>query len=211
MRFIGHLDFLRTFQKIFRKAAIDISFTGGFSPHPIFSIAAPLAVGVTSEGEYLDLELDHDMEMNTLVQKMNECCPDGLIIVQAFEIADKEPSAMSLISASKYIILQVNPRITKEIIVDFMLQEQINMEKETKSGHINQVDIKRGIHYLDLVNELIIMTIATGSSFNIKPEVVLQALCQFVQLEYNARDYKVHRIDLYHGSEVLESMSKPVL
>ena len=58
MKFIGHLDIMRFFQKVMRRADIPIAFTGGFSPHMIMSFANPLGVGVTSDGEYFDIELN---------------------------------------------------------------------------------------------------------------------------------------------------------
>ena len=57
MRFIGHLDVMRFFQKAIRRAGIDVAYSEGFSPHQIMSFAAPLGVGLTSNGEYLDIEV----------------------------------------------------------------------------------------------------------------------------------------------------------
>ncbi len=56
MKFIGHLDMMRYFQKAIRRAGIDIAYSGGYSPHQIMSFAAPLGVGATSGGEYFDIE-----------------------------------------------------------------------------------------------------------------------------------------------------------
>ena len=58
LRFIGHLDVLRTFQKIFRRAGIPMAYSQGFSPHPLMSFALPLGLGLSSEGEYLDAEIE---------------------------------------------------------------------------------------------------------------------------------------------------------
>ena len=58
MKFIGHLDMMRYFQKAIRRANIPIAYSGGFSPHQIMSFAAPLGVGITSDGEYLDIEVN---------------------------------------------------------------------------------------------------------------------------------------------------------
>ena len=57
MKFIGHLDMMRFFQKVMRRADVDIRYSEGFSPHQIMSFAAPLGVGITSDGEYLDIEV----------------------------------------------------------------------------------------------------------------------------------------------------------
>ena len=60
LRFIGHLDVMRFFQKAIRRAHIPIAYTGGYSPHMIMSFANPLGIGITSEGEYFDIEQKED-------------------------------------------------------------------------------------------------------------------------------------------------------
>ena len=57
LKFLGHLDVMRYFQKALRRAEIDVAFSEGFSPHMIMSFAAPLGLGITSTGEYFDLDL----------------------------------------------------------------------------------------------------------------------------------------------------------
>ena len=69
MRFIGHLDVMRYFQKAMRRAEIPIAFTGGYSPHMIMSFAQPLGVGVTSDGEYLDIELKEDIDPGQAIRQ----------------------------------------------------------------------------------------------------------------------------------------------
>ena len=50
MKFIGHLDIMRYFQKAMRRADVAICYSGGFSPHQIMSFAAPLGGGITTNG-----------------------------------------------------------------------------------------------------------------------------------------------------------------
>ena len=69
MRFIGHLDVMRFFQKAMRRANIPIAFTGGYSPHMIMSFAQPLGVGLTSDGEYLDIELTESISSEDAVRQ----------------------------------------------------------------------------------------------------------------------------------------------
>lgn len=58
MKYLGHLDLLRYFQKAVRRAEIPVAYSTGFSPHQIMSFAMPLSVGLTSEGEYFDVGLE---------------------------------------------------------------------------------------------------------------------------------------------------------
>ena len=60
VKFIGHLDVLRYFQKAVRRSGLKIAYSQGFHPHQIMSFASPLGVGITSEGEYMDMMSDID-------------------------------------------------------------------------------------------------------------------------------------------------------
>ena len=71
MRFIGHLDIMRYFQKAMRRADVDIRYSEGFSPHQIMSFAAPLGVGLTGSGEYLDIEVLSTESSGRLVERLN--------------------------------------------------------------------------------------------------------------------------------------------
>lgn len=72
MKFIGHLDMMRYFQKAMRRAEIDIAYSEGFSPHQIMSFAAPLGVGITSDGEYLDIEVHSTRSSSESVKALND-------------------------------------------------------------------------------------------------------------------------------------------
>ena len=61
MKFVGHLDTMRYFQKALRRAELPVAFSGGYSPHMIMSFAVPLGVGMESLGDYFDLEMAEDM------------------------------------------------------------------------------------------------------------------------------------------------------
>ena len=58
MKFIGHLDIVRYFQKVNRRAGVDVAYSEGFSPHQKMSFAQPLGLGLESTGEYMDMEVN---------------------------------------------------------------------------------------------------------------------------------------------------------
>ena len=75
MKFIGHLDVMRYFQKAIRRADVDVCYSGGFSPHQIMSFAAPLGVGNTSNGEYVDIEVSSTKDSETMKKCLNGSPP----------------------------------------------------------------------------------------------------------------------------------------
>ena len=116
MRFIGHLDVMRFFQKAMRRAGIPIAFTGGYSPHMIMSFAQPLGVGVTSDGEYLDIELGEEIDFIKAVEQLNEVMVEGMEVVDLVRIPDdKKSSGMTIVAAASYRVTPPNPQKLQEL------------------------------------------------------------------------------------------------
>ena len=82
MKFIGHLDVMRYFQKAIRRADVEICYSGGFSPHQIMSFAAPLGVGITSNGEYVDIEVHSTGTTAEMLERLNAVMAEGLEIAE---------------------------------------------------------------------------------------------------------------------------------
>ena len=80
MKFIGHLDIMRYFQKAMRRADVAICYSGGFRPHQIMSFAAPRGVGITSNGEYMDIETEDNEDLSTMKERLNNVKAEGLKI-----------------------------------------------------------------------------------------------------------------------------------
>ena len=70
VRFIGHLDVMRYFQKVIRRSGLPVSYSQGFSPHQLMSFALPLSVGVTSDGEYMEVEFEEDKLVEAAARNM---------------------------------------------------------------------------------------------------------------------------------------------
>ena len=81
MKYIGHLDMMRFFQKAVRRAGIDVKYSEGFSPHQIMSFAAPLGVGLESTGEYMDLEVLTMTSPQEMMQMLNQVMVEGVEIL----------------------------------------------------------------------------------------------------------------------------------
>ena len=104
MKFIGHLDMMRYFQKAMRRADIDIKYSEGFSPHQIMSFAAPLGVGITSDGEYLDIEVNSTETTEQSIVNLNSAMVDDVKILEYKKLPDSAKNAMSIVAAADYKI-----------------------------------------------------------------------------------------------------------
>ena len=109
MRFIGHLDVMRYFQKAIRRAEIPIAFTTGYSPHMIMSFASPLGIGLTSDGEYMDIERREPIASKEAVRRLNEVGIEGIEVLNLVEIEDsKKMGGMSIFAGADYLVYPKN-------------------------------------------------------------------------------------------------------
>ncbi len=104
MRFVGHLDLMRYFQKAMRRAGLDLAYSEGFHPHPILSFASPLGLGLTSDGEYLDVELRASDSAETALKALNREMAEGMEITDYVFLPDDAPNAMAAVAAADYLV-----------------------------------------------------------------------------------------------------------
>lgn len=198
MKYIGHLDLIRLFQKAFRKVDFPIAYSSGYNPHPLLSIAAPLSVGITSSGDYMDVKINENMN-ECMIDKMNEFLPEGLDFLSYTMLGESQKNAMSIVRAATYQVrLKVLDKMTQENITAYLAQEVILTQKKNKKKITVEVDIKKGIYDLALEKDDLKMVLATGSVLNVKPSFVIKTLCAFLKLNYNPFDYVIHREDLFY-------------
>lgn len=205
MKFIGHLDILRYFQKAMRRADVDIAYSEGFSPHQKMSFAAPLGVGLTSSGEYFDIEVHSTQSSKEMLQHINNVMVDGMDVLSYVQLPDESKNAMSLVAAADYqVSFRENYRPKQSICekyLEFQSQNQIEILKKTKKSEL-LVDIKPLIletYFEDNTEEhpVIFMKLVTGSANNLKPELVMQAFYEYLGLELEPFAIEVKRLELY--------------
>lgn len=203
MRFIGHLDVMRYFQKAIRRAGIDVAYSGGFSPHQIMSFAAPLGVGLTSNGEYMDIEVVSAASSLELKDRLNKAMAPGMEIINVTRLPDDAMNAMASVAAAEYTVRfreGYEPGFDwDEQVEAFYSRAAIPVTKKTKKSEI-EMDIKPSIYVLEAVKSengrgAIRMMVDASSSGNIKPGLVIEAflnehgdtLCDF-SLEITRED-----------------------
>lgn len=206
MKFIGHLDIMRYFQKAMRRADIPIAFSGGYSPHMIMSFANPLGVGVTSDGEYFDIELTEPISSDVAVKQLNNVMVEGMEIVSFVEIPeDKKKTGMAIVSAADYISSVKSGELPidwKDKAKAFIAQEEIFITKKTKKSE-KEVNIKPMIYKFEVRENSIYSLVATGSVENLKPGLVMDAFVQYLGIDFSSVTFSHHRLDVYAdiGSE----------
>lgn len=224
LRFIGHLDVMRCFQKIMRRAQIPIAFTSGYSPHMIMSFASPLGIGLTSDGEYFDIELTESISSKEAVCRMNAAAPEGIEVVSFRQIAEeKKWTGMAITAAADYLVgihekgeakcpskESYNLRFSKRKelysekyaadIAAFLEQPRILVVKQTKRSQ-QETDIRPHIYQMEPKQDSIYLKLAAGSVHNLKPELVMSAFCSFAEIDRDSLQFSLHRLEMYAHKE----------
>ena len=207
MIFISHLDLQRLLQRAFRRSKINLSYSEGFNPHPKMSYGNALALGVESQGEYVDIEIEDDIEVDEFLERINNQLPEGIKFIKGQEIDPKTPSLSSVIVYGEYIFnIDLDTPLSKEFVksrvLNFVKSEEIIVTKTNKKGRKVEVDIRPLIKNFDLVSlddkkVTFESTIATGSKANLNINILIPQILNMLDLEIDPREVSVLRRDLY--------------
>ena len=212
MKFIGHLDMMRYFQKAVRRANIDICYSEGYSPHQIMSFAAPLGVGITSDGEYFDIEVNSSLSSKESIEAFNQTMVDGVEVTSYVKLPDKAKTAMSIVAAADYRLSfkdeyesSYSVQEWKDIVDrEFTSKDSFTIIKKTKKSE-REVDLKPLVYQLSVeevdAKPAFFIQVSTGSVDNIKPELVLASIYERGGLTYDANAIQMHRIEVYAKDE----------
>ena len=214
LKFVGHLDVMRTLQRAMRRAEIPLAYSQGFNPHPLMSFASPLALGCTGEKEIMEIKLEQDMDDEVVLSQLNTQLPEGLKILSCCTIPDQGPSAMAKVQAALYRIRFPEGMEWVGIVDDFTRQDTILL---TKMGKVRgrkqqvQVNIKPWIYDLQFEDErTILLLCACGSEQNLKPELLVHEIYRQIGREDLKFSEEMSRMELYGKSKFgFFSLSNP--
>ena len=200
IRFIGHLDVMRYFQKAIRSSGLDVAYTGGYSPHQIMTFASPLGVGMESNGEYMDIEVHSLTSCEDAMERLNRAGADGIEITSVKVLPDNAGNAMASVTAAAYTVRFRQGRepafhIT-QALPDFLAREQIPWQKETKKG-VRELNLRPGIYELSWDGSAFHMLLDASSAGNIKPAQVMGAFLESCGQTLQENALLFTREDLY--------------
>lgn len=204
MKFVGHLDTMRYFQKAIRRAELPVAFSGGYSPHMIMSFAVPLGVGMESLGDYFDLEMAEDMATSEIAARLDEQMAEGMHIVSVRKVEDgkagKAGKAMALVAAADYLVefrLGREPSIEwKSRVEEFLAQPEIKVTKQTKRSE-KEIDLRPNIYKMEVREKGFFYMLASASSNYTKPELVTNTFFKWLGEELPEFAFTVKRLEMY--------------
>jgi radical SAM family uncharacterized protein/radical SAM-linked protein len=163
MSLLSHLEMLTLFTRAVGRARIPIKFSQGFHPHPKFSFATALSVGVESCAEYFDMEvaLGYDAEM--VRERLNTVLPDGMRILHAAVIPPDSPSLAVIMDRVEYRVTLPGPvQADLPALVDAFLSLETFHHRREKMGKVVELDLRKELVELQAGINSLEMTIRRG-------------------------------------------------
>ena len=176
---ISHLDLMRALQRGFRRAGVLLKHSQGFTPHPVLSIALPLSVGVSSDYEIADFELDAPTDLAALPARLNAALPKGIEILECYEDGEKLKHLKWLEARLTLIYDAGVPVQAADQIRTLFARPSLEVEKHGKNGPVT-VDILPMLHAYSVTqpDETTLALTATVSAQNptLNPLLLLTAI-----------------------------------
>ncbi len=194
VKYLGHLDIMRSFQRNFNRAEVKMTYSEGFNPHQKMSFALPLGVGIASTGEYLDAEIADGQDLNAVCCRLDEVSGLGFDILAVRELKEGAEKAMAAVKYASYSIAFDKPY--NLLLDEYMNRSQIIIQKKTKTG-MKDVDIKELTEEISLDNNILKILLKAGSEKNIKPELITEDLFKFSNLDYKRDMISITRNELF--------------
>ncbi len=203
-KYISHLDLLRCFTMALRRADLPVVYSNGFSPHMRLTFSLPLPVGVTGEGERVDIEFEDGIEDEEIKTRLNEALPPDIRINS---VGDPKMPA-SLIFAAEYkltLLWPENVDTEKGIdkIAEFFALSEVLVTKRTKKKGEIQVNLMDFV--LDAGEAVpaedgseVFVTLSAGGEKNLKPEIAARALGEYLtESGVQTEGIRIHRTRIF--------------
>lgn len=207
-KYISHVDLIRVFERAMRRAGIPLAYSKGFHPHPKMSFSPALAVGITSDAEYIDVDLTHEVTLDEFNVKLDAALPDGFGVTISRYLSESEKSITGIIAAGVYTVEILAQEVISlasvtNAVEKLLAQKELMVVRETKK-RTREVDIRPLVYQITaheiLSNDIRIrldMLVAVGSRGNVRPEEIVLILGKPEFLGVQLEVEKIHRQELF--------------
>lgn len=208
-KYIAHLDLARVFERSIRRAGIRMAYSEGFNPHPKISFGSALAVGVEGEREYVDLELEQDLDLKEILGRLQEQLPVGIRLLEGRTISQGTKALMAVLNAASYRInvpmgLPVAEERLQEGIAAWLARENVPYARYSKKGRLEK-NIRPWVKVLigHIVGDEAIfeLEVEVGNQGSVRPEEVIASLCDLENLPLDLDILGIKRTGIYVSYE----------
>lgn len=144
IRFISHLEYVRTIERAIRRAKLPAAYSEGFNPHLKFSLASALGVGVVSYTEFVEIELAEPMEVELAAKALDKALPRGIRVLAADAVASNTAALMAEAAGASYVVTLPFAEDISQAIVSYNEAEELLFKKAApkRKEKFKEIDVK---------------------------------------------------------------------
>ncbi len=209
VRFISHLDTVRCWDRVFRRAFIPLEYSQGFTPHPKIAVAAPLAVGFTSEAELMDIWVRKWLPPESVVMMARSQLPVGFVLFDAWEVPTGAPALQTMIRMARYCCVAWHDGGVSGAVdaTRAFLQAETAIHQFVRGDEVKSTDLRPHVRTITVEQRpddwcSIEMLVNIGQEGSARPDHVLAAL------GFSAPEKSIHRLELLFQGEDCQSVQE---
>ena len=144
IRFISHLEYVRTIERAIRRAKLPAAYSEGFNPHLKFSLASALGVGVVSYTEFVEIELAEPMEVELAAKALDKALPRGIRVLAADAVANNTAALMAEAAGASYVVTLPFAEDISEAVASYNEAEELLFNKAApkRKEKFKEIDVK---------------------------------------------------------------------
>ena len=203
---MSHLDLMHTWERVIRRSHLPLAFSQGFNPHPKINFASALALGTTSDGEYMDMELTEELPLEQVRQALDMAMPPAFEVTAMKVVRGKVPSLMSIIERGQYqlwldFVDEVTQQQLDQAVEQFWQQDEVTVYRYKKNSKEKKaMNIRPGVYQIKLTADgdhgLLEILVQSGNEGNIRPEEAAYGLMS-AGMPPVQQVVRIHRQGLY--------------
>lgn len=206
LAYISHLDMLRLFLRALRRSNMPLEYSQGYNPHPRFTLALPLPLGVTAGEEFGEVSFSEIIEAGFFKEKLASQLPNGLELTSAFLVAAEGPSIAALVRAASYRarlkkilpddgnVNHIKEALEKMLSKEEIIMKRTNKKKKTISTNVRPFITKAEIYYEKNISLELMLELEAGSQGGISPVFFLEQLQREAPAEIpGLHEWQIHR------------------
>jgi radical SAM-linked protein len=179
VRYVGHLDMVRTWERIVRRAGLPMAYSEGFNPQPRLSFAAALPVGCTSDQEVLDVILSEPRDPAEIRDRLNQAAPEGITVLDVAEVPYSAPALQTQIRAAEFVVTlldPISPQDARQRVQALMNADSLERTRRHKSYDLRPLILGMSVEASETGQVQVGMTLKAEESGTGRPDEVVAAL-----------------------------------
>ena len=180
VRYISHLDVLRSWERSLRRAELPLAYSQGFTPHPKLAFASPLPLGFVSEAEVMDVTLDGRVDREEFIERLAAQTSSELAVISVDEVPLTAPAPQAAMLWCDYrVVLDVAPESAQAKVEEFVARDSF-IFREDRGERVREYDLRKACAWIRVsgseAGSQLEMRLQADQEVTARPEAIVAAL-----------------------------------